>query len=182
MRATRRMWDSPLSWGCLVSGAVLLAAFVVWQHHAEYPLLPLLILRDRDRIASFASVIVAGIGMFAVLLFVTYFVQSTLGYSPVRTGVAFLPMIATLVLAAQLGNNVFVPRLGPKVMVPLGMVLAAIAMVLFTRLQVDSGYTAGLLLPLVFIGAGMGTIMPASVCRPRRSEWSRSTPASRVPS
>jgi MFS family permease len=101
--------------------------------------------------------------MFGVFLFVTYYVQSTLGYSPIQTGVAFLPMIGMLVLAAQLGTNLLVPRFGPKVMVPIGMVLATTAMVLFTRLDVHSAYAPDLLLPLLFMGAGMGSIMPASM-------------------
>ena len=112
---------------------------------------------------AYGSVMIAAVGMFGVFLFVTYYVQTTLHYSPIQTGVSFLPMIVMLVIAAQLGTNVLVPRLGPKVMVPIGMLLAATAMVLFTRLDVDSSYAPGLLLPLMFMGAGMGSIMPASM-------------------
>ncbi|WP_375389933.1 MFS transporter [uncultured Amnibacterium sp.] len=156
-------WDSPASWGFLAAAGVLLIAFVVWQTRASHPLLPLAILRDRNRAAAYASVVIAGAGMFGVFLFVTYYVQSTLGYSPIQTGVAFLPMIGMLVLAAQLGTNLLVPRFGPKVMVPIGMVLATTAMVLFTRLDVHSAYAPDLLLPLLLMGAGMGSIMPASM-------------------
>jgi EmrB/QacA subfamily drug resistance transporter len=156
-------WGSPATWGFLAGAGVLLVAFVLWQRRAAHPLLPLTILRDRNRSAAYASVTIAGAGMFGVFLFVTYYVQSTLGYSPIRTGVSFLPMIGMLVLAAQLGTNLLVPRFGPKVMVPTGMVLATIAMVLFARLGVHSAYAPDLLLPLMFMGAGMGTIMPASM-------------------
>ena len=156
-------WDSPASWAFLAAAGVLLVAFVLWQRRAGHPLLPLGILRDRNRAAAYASVVIAGAGMFGVFLFVTYYVQSTLGYSPIRTGVAFLPMIAMLVLAAQLGTNLLVPRFGPKVMVPIGMLLATAAMVLFTRLDVHSAYAPDLLVPLMLMGAGMGSIMPASM-------------------
>jgi EmrB/QacA subfamily drug resistance transporter len=156
-------WDSPASWAFLAAAGVLLIVFVLWQRRAAHPLLPLAILRDRNRAAAYSSVMIAGAGMFGVFLFVTYYVQSTLHYSPIQTGVAFLPMIGMLVLAAQLGTNLLVPRFGPKVMVPIGMVLAVIAMVLFTRLGVHSDYAPDLLLPLMFMGAGMGTIMPASM-------------------
>ena len=156
-------WDSPTTWGFLVSAAVLLVAFVLWQRRAAHPLLPLVILRDRNRSAAYASVLIAAVGMFGVFLFVTYYVQETLHYTPIRTGVSFLPMIVMLVLAAQLSTNVFVPRFGPKIMVPIGMGLAVTAMVLFTRLGVDSPYAPTLLVPLMFMGAGMGTIMPASM-------------------
>ncbi|MFD1722868.1 MFS transporter [Amnibacterium endophyticum] len=161
--AERDGWDSPACWAFLVGAAVLLAAFVAWQRRAGSPLLPLSILRDRNRSAAYASVMIAGIGMFGVFLFVTYYVQTTLGYSPVQTGVAFLPMIGMLVLAAQLSTNLLLPRLGPKVMVPIGMALAATAMVLLTRLGVDSAYAPDVLVPLMLMGAGMGSIMPASM-------------------
>ena len=156
-------WDSPATWGFLAGAAVLLVVFVLWQRRAAHPLLPLAILRDRNRAAAYSSVMIAAVGMFGVFLFVTYYVQTTLGYSPIQTGLAFLPMIAMLVLAAQLGTNLFVPRFGPKVLVPIGMVLAASGMVLLTRLGVDSAYAPDLVVPLMMIGAAMGTIMPASM-------------------
>ncbi|MDH2444556.1 MFS transporter [Amnibacterium sp. CER49] len=156
-------WGSPATWGFLAAAGVLLTAFVAWQRRAGHPLLPLGILRDRNRSAAYASVMVAAIGMFGVFLFVTYYVQTTLGYSPIQTGVAFLPMIGMLVLAAQLGTNLLVPRFGPKVLVPIGMALAATAMVLLSRLGVHSAYAPDVLVPLMLMGAGMGSIMPASM-------------------
>ena len=156
-------WDSPLSWGFIASSVVLLVAFVLWQRRAAHPLLPLGILADRNRSAAYIAVLIAGAGMFGVFLFVTYYVQSTLGFSPMETGFAFLPMILALVLAAQLGTNIFVPRFGPKIMVPIGMSIMAIGMVLFTRLGVDSTYFPEILLPLVVLGFGMGSTMPAAM-------------------
>ena len=111
-------WDSPLTWGMLATSAVLLVVFVLWQRRAAHPLLPLPIVLDRNRGAAYISVFIAGAGMFGIFLFVTYYLQTSLGYSPIQTGLAFLPMILMLVLAAQLSTNIFVPRLGPKVMVP----------------------------------------------------------------
>jgi EmrB/QacA subfamily drug resistance transporter len=156
-------WDSPYTWGMLVASGVLLVLFVVWQRVAAHPLLPLSIVLDRNRGAAYLSVLIAGAGMFGIFLFVTYYLQTSLGYSPIQTGLAFLPMIAMLVLAAQLSTNLFVPRFGPKVMVPIGMVLAASGMALLTLLDADSSYAANILPPLMIIGFGMGSIMPASM-------------------
>jgi len=156
-------WDSPLTWGMLVASGVLLVAFVLWQRRASHPLLPLSIVLDRNRGAAYASVLIAGAGMFGIFLFVTYYLQTSLGYSPTQTGLAFLPMIGMLVLAAQLSTNLFVPRFGPKVMVPFGMVLAATGMALLTRLDLDSSYAADIMPALMVIGFGMGSIMPASM-------------------
>lgn len=156
-------WDSPLTWGWLAAAVILLIAFVVWQMRASHPLLPLSIVLDRNRGAAYLSVLIAGAGMFGIFLFVTYYLQATLGYSPVQTGLAFLPMIAMLVLAAQLGTNIFVPRFGPKVLVPIGMTLGVIAMVYLTHLNATSTYVADVLPPLMIMGFAMGTIMPASM-------------------
>lgn len=156
-------WDSPLSWGFIAASIVLLVGFVLWQRRAAHPLLPLSILVDRNRAAAYSAVLIAGAGMFGIFLFVTYYVQTTLGFSPMQTGFAFLPMIAALVLAAQLGTNIFVPRFGPKIMVPFGMSIMAIGMVIFTRLGVDSTYFPDILVPLVILGFGMGSTMPAAM-------------------
>ncbi|SMQ73629.1 drug resistance transporter, EmrB/QacA subfamily [Agreia sp. VKM Ac-1783] len=156
-------WDSPLTWGMLAGAAVLLVAFVLWQRRAAHPLLPLKIVLDRNRGAAYASVLIAGAGIFGIFLFVTYYLQTSLAFSPIQTGLAFLPMIGMLVLAAQLSTNIFVPRFGPKIMVPTGMILAMIGMILLTRLDLDSSYAANVLPALMVMGFGMGTIMPASM-------------------
>jgi len=156
-------WDSPLTWGMLAGAVVLLVAFVLWQRKAAHPLLPLAIVLDRNRGAAYLSVMIAGAGMFGIFLFVTYYLQTSLGFTPMQTGFSFLPMIAMLVLAAQLSTNIFVPRFGPKIMVPFGMALGAIGMVLLTNLDLDSTYAANVLPPLMILGFAMGSIMPASM-------------------
>ena len=156
-------WGSPLTWGFLAACVVLMTAFVVWQRRATHPLLPLQIILDRNRGAAYSSVLIAAIGMFGIFLFVTYYLQTSLHYSPIKTGLSFLPMIGMLVVAAQLSTNVFVPRFGPKVMVPIGMTLAAAGMVYLTRLGLRSTYAADLLPALMVIGAGLGSIMPAAI-------------------
>ncbi|TFC55262.1 MULTISPECIES: MFS transporter [unclassified Cryobacterium] len=156
-------WDSPLTWGMLAGAVVLLVAFVLWQRKAAHPLLPLQIVLDRNRGAAYLSVMIAGAGMFGIFLFVTYYLQTSLGFTPMQTGFSFLPMIAMLVLAAQLSTNIFVPRFGPKVMVPFGMALGATGMILLTNLNLDSTYAANVLPPLMILGFAMGSIMPASM-------------------
>jgi EmrB/QacA subfamily drug resistance transporter len=156
-------WGAFITWGMLAASGILLVAFVLWQRRASHPLLPLSIVLDRNRGAAYSSVLIAGAGMFGIFLFVTYYLQTTLGYSPIQTGVSFLPMIGMLVLTAQLSTNIFVPRLGAKVMVPFGMLVAAAGMVYLTFLDASSQYAANVLPPLMILGVGMGSIMPASM-------------------
>jgi len=160
-QAEPRGWDDPLTWGPLAASVVLLAGFVARQRTAAHAVLPLEVLLDRDRGASYLSILVAGSGMFGVFLFLTYYLQSTLGFTPMQTGVGFLPMVVSIIVTAQVQSNLLIPRFGPKVLVPIGMLVAATGMLTFTTLQVDSPYTR--VLPgLVLMGVGMASIMPAS--------------------
>ncbi|MFF0585299.1 MFS transporter [Streptomyces sp. NPDC003781] len=152
-------WSSPLSWGFLAAGGVLLAVFARWQTRAAHPLLPLRVLLDRDRGASFVSMLVASAGMFGVFLFLTYYLQLTLGFSAIQTGVAFLPMVATLMLSATLSTTFILSFVGPKIVVPVGMALAAGGMFWLTALGLDSSYAANVLPPLLVSGLGIGLIM-----------------------
>jgi EmrB/QacA subfamily drug resistance transporter len=156
-------WSSPSCWGMLVAAGVLLVAFVIWLRLAKHPLLPLSVILDRNRGAAYSAILLAAVGMFAIFLFVTYYLQESLHYTPIQTGISFLPMVGMLVIAAQIGTNFLVPRLGPKVLVPIGMVIAATGMVLLTQLGLDSTYVADIMPPLMVVGFGMGTIMPASM-------------------
>ncbi|MDP9028483.1 MAG: MFS transporter [Actinomycetota bacterium] len=156
-------WSAPLTWGMLTAAGVLLVAFVLWQRRATHPLLPLSVVLDRNRAAAYLSILIAGASMFGVFLFLTYYLQTTLKFTPINTGLSFLPMIGMLILFAQLGTNVFVPRFGPKILVPIGMGLGSIAMLILTQLKVDSSYAGHVLPALLVMGAAMGTIMPASM-------------------
>lgn len=156
-------WSSVGTWGFLAAGSVILVAFVSWQRRAEHALLPLRVLADRNRAAALSTVLIASGSMYGVFLFLTYYLQGTLGLSPVRTGVAFLPMVGALMVMAQCSVNWLVPRLGPKVIVPAGLLLAAGGMAWLTRLRLDSGYATDVLGPLLVIGAGIGLAMPAAM-------------------
>ncbi|MET7657170.1 MFS transporter [Streptomyces sp. NPDC005486] len=156
-------WDSPQTWGFLIAGGALLTAFAWWQTRAAHPLLPLRILLDRNRAASFFAVLISGAGMFGVFLFLTYYLQLNLGFSPTKTGVAFLPMVGALMVAAQIGTTALVPRLGPKAVIPLGFAVAAVGMAWLTGIGVDSDYLSAVLPQLVIIGLGLGLVMPPAM-------------------
>ncbi|WP_425825528.1 MFS transporter [Streptomyces fractus] len=161
--AETHSWGNWMCWVFLAAGVVLLALFIVWQTRAKHPLLPLRVLADRNRAASYVSVFITGAGMFGIFLFLTYYLQIILGKSPMETGVAFLPMIASLMVMAQLATIVLVPRLGPKPIVPVGMGLTAGGLVWLTALDVNSTYAAHVLPPLIMIGLGIGLVMPPAM-------------------
>jgi EmrB/QacA subfamily drug resistance transporter len=156
-------WSSPQTWGFLIAGGLLLTVFAWWQTRAAHPLLPMRVLLDRSRGASFLAVLVTGAGMFGVFLFLTYYLQLNLGFSPTKTGVAFLPMMAALMVMAQVSTTKLVPRIGPKVVIPAGFAIAAVGMAWLTGIGVDSSYSTDVLPQLLLIGAGLGIVMPPAM-------------------
>ncbi|MFI6873695.1 MFS transporter [Streptomyces sp. NPDC050400] len=156
-------WSSPQTWGFLAAGAVLLSAFAWWQTRAKHPLLPMRVLLDRDRAASFVAVLITGAGMFGVFLFLTYYLQLNLGFSPTKTGVAFLPMVAAMMVMAQVSTTVLVPRIGPKIVIPAGFAIAAVGMAWLTGIGLDAGFATHVLPQLILIGAGLGVVMPPAM-------------------
>jgi EmrB/QacA subfamily drug resistance transporter len=159
--AASHNWHTPSTYGFLAAGVVLLAVFALWQSRAANPLLPPRVVLDRNRGGAYLGILVVGAGMFGIFLFLTYYLQQTLHYSPVVTGVAFLPMIALIVVCANLSNIVLLPRFGPRPLVFIGMLLAAAGMVWLTRIGVHSGYASAVLGPLMVAGMGFGfTVAP----------------------
>ncbi|MEU0541953.1 MFS transporter [Nocardia sp. NPDC005978] len=152
-------WTNPVTLGFLIGGAVLLAVFVWLETRVANPLLPLRIVLDRTRGGSYLTVFVMGIGMFAIFLFLTYYMQLSMGYSPIKTGLAFLPMVAGMVISSTTVPSLVLPKLGPKIVVSAGFLVAAAGMGLLTQISLDSSYVANILPALVLMGLGLGGAM-----------------------
>lgn len=146
-----------LTW--LAVGAVLLAVFVWWQSRTEQALLPLRVILDRTRGGSYLAVFIVGVGMFGIFLFLTYYLQQNLQFSPIRTGLAFLPMIAMLIVTATTSTGVLLPRFGPRWLMSGGLLIAAGGMVLLTQLTETSTYAPHILPALLVMGLGLGMSM-----------------------
>jgi len=136
----------------------LLAGFGWWQTRATQPLLPPRILADRNRAGAYLSMLIAAMGMFGLFLFLTYYLQQTLGFSPVRAGLAFLPMVACMLVSTQISNIVLMPRTGPRPLIPIGLLVAAFGLALLTRIGVHSSYASHVLPSLLLMGAGLGFV------------------------
>ncbi|HEY9369536.1 MFS transporter [Streptomyces sp.] len=161
-RAESAGWSDPTTIGLFVGSAVLLAAFALTEAKVKSPLLPLRVVTDRNRGGVYLSLGLAIIAMFGLFLFLTYYLQVVKGYSPVKTGFAFLPMIAGMITGStQIGTRLMT-RVAPRWLMGPGFLTAAVGMLLLTQLEVGSSY-AGLILPAqLLLGLGMGTaFMPA---------------------
>ncbi|MEA2384217.1 MAG: hypothetical protein QOH72_4188 [Solirubrobacteraceae bacterium] len=156
--AETHSWGTPLTIAALAAGVALLATFIAIERRVDHPLLPLRVVADRGRGGAYLAVAVVGAGLFGVFLFLTYYMQQTLGFSPLKAGVAFLPMLAVVIPTGAIGQTRLVPRFGPRPLVTLGMMLAATAMLIFTRVTVDSSYATHVLPGLLVMGLGLGLI------------------------
>ncbi|MFG1811949.1 MFS transporter [Streptomyces sp. NPDC049040] len=161
--AGKHDWGSTSTWGFLVAGAVLVLMFAIWQGRAKNPLLPPRVVLDRNRGGAYLTALVVGTGMFGVFLFLIYYMQTDLGYSAFQSGVALLPLVAVTAVSANVGNIRLMPRVGPRPLVPAGMLINAVGMVLLTRIKPDSHYASTILVPVMVIGLGMGLIFAAAL-------------------
>jgi hypothetical protein len=161
--AATNSWGNPATWGFLVAGAALLALFALWMGRAANPLLPPRIVLNRNRAGAYVATLFAAFCMFATFFLLTYYLQGTLNFSPLTTGLAFLPISASLVLASNLSTIVLLPRVGPRPLVPAGLALAAGGTAWLAQLGPHTGYAQGVLGPLVLIGLGLGSVIAPSL-------------------
>jgi EmrB/QacA subfamily drug resistance transporter len=160
--AESHAWSAGLTIASFTASAALLSSFVLIEHHAERPLLPLRIVADRSRGGAYASMAIVGGALFSVFLFMTFYMQQILRFSPVKTGLGFLPLTAAVIIVAPLVQTKILPRLGPRAVITAGMILGIIAMIIFTRLTPGGSYAAHVLPGLIPAGAGAACIFSAS--------------------
>ncbi|MGW5714980.1 MFS transporter [Amycolatopsis sp. NPDC003865] len=156
--AATRGWTNPWTLGPAALGVLLVLAFVLVERRARDPLLPLTVVLDRDRGASYLTIGISGTGGFAVFLFVTYYLTDTLKFTPVQSGLAFLPMVVLVMAGAVFSGAVLLPRFGLRPIVPCGSLLAAAGMVLLTGIDAGSTYPGGVLPALLVTGLGLGMV------------------------
>src|SRR5579872_4266709 len=157
--ADTKGWGAPTTVVLLVAGVVLLAAFVLVEQRVQHPLLPLRIVLNRFRGGAYLAIGLSAIGVFGIFLFLTYYLQLTLAYSPVKSGLAFLPMIAAIIAASTTSSGVLMPRFGPRPLIPAGLLIAAGGLaILAAQLGLRTSYPAWILPALVLVGAGLGVV------------------------
>jgi EmrB/QacA subfamily drug resistance transporter len=154
-RAELDGWGATITVSFLAAAVVLLAAFVLVEMRASHPLLPLRVILDRNRGGSFLASLLVGIALFGTFLFLTYYMQGTLGYSALKTGFAFLPFSAGIIGGAAVASGLL-PRFGPRAVMMGGLSLGAIGLAWFTQIGVDTSYLAYVLPAEIIVSFGMG--------------------------
>ncbi len=161
-RAETGGWNAAGTLGPIGTGLFLLAVFVLLEARVPAPLLPLRVILDRNRGGAFLCLAIAIIGMFGLLLFLTFYLQVVLGFSPLQCGLAFLPLTAGMMTGAtQIGTRL-APRLPARTLMAPGYLVAAAGLVVLAQITPDSSYPAVVLPGMAVTGLGMGTaLMPA---------------------
>ncbi|MFD7548218.1 MFS transporter [Streptomyces sp. NPDC059816] len=154
-RGGEHSWTDGLTLGSFVVALVLLSLFLVFQSRVEHPMLPLRLLRDRGRAGAYVTMLFLGAGMFATFYFLTLYLQQVLGYSPVKTGLAYLPFSIGMSISATLGSRL-ISRWSARRIAGPGLLVGALGMLWFATLEPDSSY-AWHLAPAMFVTAlGLG--------------------------
>jgi EmrB/QacA subfamily drug resistance transporter len=157
IRAAADGWGNPVALGAFAAAAVLLALFLVRESRARHPITPLRLFADRGRAGSYVTRLLLVAGMFGMFFFLTQFVQDILHFSPLRAGIAFLPMTAALFIVSRLSPRL-VSRFSPKALMVTGMLPVVAGMTWLSRISAGTGYASGVLGPMLLIGAGMGVV------------------------
>jgi len=157
IRASSNGWGDHLGLAAFGLAAVLLAVFVVNEARVRQPITPLRLFADASRSGSFVTRLLVIAGMFGVFFFLTQFLQRILGFSPLRAGVAFLPMTVALFGVSRLAPRLM-PRLGVKPMMIVGMLPVVVAMAWLSRVSSASGYWTDFFGPMMLLGVGFGLV------------------------
>src|SRR5918999_103515 len=157
IRAAQEGWSDPVTVASFAAAVVLLAVFFSIETRIRQPITPLHMFRERDRAGSYVIMLALAAAMFGQFFFLTLFVQDVLGYSPLRAGLAFLPITGAIVLTSQFAAR-SLPRIGPRRLMTGGALLAVAGLAWLTQVSVTSGYVDGILGPMLLFGLGMGLL------------------------
>lgn len=162
--AATRGWGTGRTMLLLAASAVLLASFLAIELRTRTPIMPLRIFRNRTLSAANLVGVLVGAALFSQFFLISLYMQQVLGFSALRTGVAYVASTLTIIVFSGIGQGL-VTRYGVKPILTTGLVLAAVAIgVFYTRLPVDGTYFGNLLVPFLISGIGLGlTFVPMSI-------------------
>ncbi|MEU2680762.1 MFS transporter [Streptomyces sp. NPDC007107] len=174
IRASEDGWSDRLTLASFGGAVVFLIIFLTVERRSKQPITPLRMFRDRNRAGAYGMMLCLAAAMFGMFFFLTLFVQNILDFSPLRAGLAFLPVSAIIAISAGIASRLL-PRWGPKPFMVTGAILAAAGLAWLTRTDVHSTYLGSILGPILVFGFGMGmqfvslTLMAVSGVAPREA-------------
>jgi EmrB/QacA subfamily drug resistance transporter len=155
--AATKGWSSTTTISFLVAAAVLLVVFVVIEMKVANPLMPLRVVTERNRGGSYLGSLVVGAGLFSMFLFLGLYLQVILGYTPLRSGFAFLPFTGGIIVFAGIASQLL-PRVGPKALMVPGLIFAGIGLLMLTGITPETSYVTHVLPSLLIMSSGMALV------------------------
>ncbi|WP_405811830.1 MFS transporter [Streptomyces sp. NBC_01520] len=155
IRASEEGWSDALTLSSFGAAVVLLAAFVLIESRVKEPITPLRMFADRNRAGTYLIMLSLAAAMFGMFFFIVLFVQNVLDYSPIESGLAFLPVTVAIITGAGLSQRLL-PVLGPKPFMVVGSAITGLGLFWQTLISPDSSYVSGVLGPMLLFGFGMG--------------------------
>jgi EmrB/QacA subfamily drug resistance transporter len=155
--ASVHSWTAPRTLALLIVAGIVLAEFIVWETRAKNPILPLRIVLDRNRGGAYAAFLLTTLGMFSSFLFLSYYFQSVLEFSPLKAGIAFLPFPIGVITSSTIASKTL-PRFGPRPLAIAGFISASLGMLWLTQLPSHSAYWVHVVPAMLLISLGMGQV------------------------
>lgn len=156
-------WTDPGVWAPVAAGLVLLGAFAVRQAGSTTPMLPLSLFRERARVIAYVAIAAGVVASFGLSLMLTYYFQAVLGWSPLHTGLAFLPLSAAVSISGYAVSGVLARTVPARWLVSAGVALAAGGIGILSTLDLGSGYATTVLPAMVLLGLGMGGVFTPAI-------------------
>jgi EmrB/QacA subfamily drug resistance transporter len=155
VKATDFGWGDSRTIGLLAAAFALIGVFVAIESRSRAPLVPLAFFRQRTPTAAQGIGLLVGASLFAMFFFISLYLQQVLGYSPVKTGVAYLPLAVGIILSAGAAAQL-VERIGVKPVMTAGLALVTIGLLLFTGIDANGAYVSDVLIPSLIVAVGLG--------------------------
>ena len=155
--AATKGWSSSTTISFLVAAAILLALFVFVEAKVANPMMPLRVVTERNRGGSYLGSLIVGAGLFSMFLFLGLYLQVILGYSPLRSGFAFLPFTAGIIVFAGIASQLL-PKFGPKPLMVPGLIFAGIGLLMLTHITPETSYVTHVLPSLLIMSSGMALV------------------------
>lgn len=150
-------WAATRTLGLLIVAGIILAQFIVWETRAKNPILPLRIVLHRNRGGAYLAFLLTTLGMFSSFLFLSYYFQGVLHFSPLKAGIAFLPFPLGVITSSTIASKTL-PRFGPRALAMTGFTSATLGMLWLTQLPAHSAYWVHVVPAMLLISLGMGQV------------------------
>ncbi|WP_225872035.1 MFS transporter [Scrofimicrobium canadense] len=159
-RAQQDSWTSASALTWFIAGGLLLATFLLRERYAKDPAIPGWLVFSRTRGSAYLTQFFVGTGQMGAFIYLTYYFQNHFEYSPMRAGVTFLPLVAALIVTALISGRTLAPKYGARLLFPAGLLVQAAALLILSRITVDSSYVEVALPGIIVFGIGLGLSMP----------------------